>query len=616
MPAFTRRVPVSTSRSSLTSSTSPSTSTSTSTSTSIPSTSTSTSLPSSTSTSTSLPSSSSSSSSSKPLTSTSSTNSISTGLPSLDDLLSSPGLPHGSTLVVLAPDGNTAWSRLIWRYFLSRGLVDGVGCLVVAEKDEGKEALKGCMWVEDFVRDRIRDGGGDGGGDGDGDRDRGRDGGTDRDGDGDRDGGVDGDGDVDLGGERVGSSTRTSRGASTSTSRGASSSGGGDRDVASGNRNGREGRKGGVDESGAGAGSESEGEGAGLEQGQSDANGRLGARRIAWRYDNMERFRTSVGTKGKGRDLSLLRTIPPDLLRSFEADGIVTYLDSSSLSSTDILKTIHRETRTQRPVRIGVADLGGWGWGEGDMSATDVLRFLHSLRGILRDTLAGGIITLPSSVPASWSGSREAWISALSWSVDACIEFQGFGDDPTLPLAFPHSHGLFTLHSYPTTAAHALLPPTLKHSTLLGAGAGENNLGFKLKRRRFVIETVHLGVEGGVGERRTAPAEEVGRMVGRQGGAPEESQAPKMEQGIEKAKPAEYEGVEKPRGPKEETKRKPRAKVRFGGEEELGPAAKEVAVGIDAGTQVAADKHVHEHAHNHPPPKVGIRHDRPDLYEF
>jgi elongator complex protein 4 len=53
-----------------------------------------------------------------------------------------------------------------------------------------------------------------------------------------------------------------------------------------------------------------------------------------------------------------------------------------------------------------------------------------------------------------------------------------------------------------------LLSPSYKHSTLLGLGAGstgQNNLSFRLKRKRFVIETLHLGVEGGVGERRTEP---------------------------------------------------------------------------------------------------------------
>jgi len=41
-------------------------------------------------------------------------------------------------------------------------------------------------------------------------------------------------------------------------------------------------------------------------------------------------------------------------------------------------------------------------------------------------------------------------------------------------------------------------------------GGGENNLAFKCTRKRFVIETHHLDVEGGVGERRTTPAGKMG----------------------------------------------------------------------------------------------------------
>jgi elongator complex protein 4 len=55
-------------------------------------------------------------------------------------------------------------------------------------------------------------------------------------------------------------------------------------------------------------------------------------------------------------------------------------------------------------------------------------------------------------------------------------------------------------------------PPSDRTSMLRGlrqGGVGENNLVFRCTRRRLVIETLHLDVEGGVGERRTTapPAE-------------------------------------------------------------------------------------------------------------
>lgn len=48
-----------------------------------------------------------------------------------------------------------------------------------------------------------------------------------------------------------------------------------------------------------------------------------------------------------------------------------------------------------------------------------------------------------------------------------------------------------------------MAPPSQKYSTLVGGRGGANNLAFKLKRKAFVVETLHLDVEGGVGERRT-----------------------------------------------------------------------------------------------------------------
>lgn len=50
---------------------------------------------------------------------------------------------------------------------------------------------------------------------------------------------------------------------------------------------------------------------------------------------------------------------------------------------------------------------------------------------------------------------------------------------------------------------NSLLPPSTKLSVL--SAGGSNDLGFKLRRKRFTIETFHLPPEGGVVTRRTEP---------------------------------------------------------------------------------------------------------------
>ena len=78
----------------------------------------------------------------------------------------------------------------------------------------------------------------------------------------------------------------------------------------------------------------------------------------------------------------------------------------------------------------------------------------------------------------------------------------------------PNHHGLLKIHRLPTV--QTLVPASDRFSTLRGlsaattalssSGVGENNLAFKCTRKRFIIETFHLDVDGGVGERRTTPA--------------------------------------------------------------------------------------------------------------
>lgn len=86
---------------------------------------------------------------------TSSVREMSTGIPSLDDILGG-GQPLGSVLVVLSPDPHSAWGELVQRHWIAQGLAVGQGVVVVeGTQERGRDLVGGCMWVkeEDLGKD-------------------------------------------------------------------------------------------------------------------------------------------------------------------------------------------------------------------------------------------------------------------------------------------------------------------------------------------------------------------------------------------------------------------------------------------------------------------------------
>ena len=87
-------------------------------------------------------------------------------------------------------------------------------------------------------------------------------------------------------------------------------------------------------------------------------------------------------------------------------------------------------------------------------------------------------------------------------NVDEAILTTKITGNPGLSNMFPLHHGL--VHIYTVPSPHTLSAPSDRFSCLRGlSSSGENNLGFKSTRKRVVFERLHLGIEGGIGERRT-----------------------------------------------------------------------------------------------------------------
>lgn len=289
--------------------------------------------------------------------------------------------------------------------------------------------------------------------------------------------------------------------------------------------------------------------------------------KIAWRYHSMKQFNTTVNepstsAAGAGAEaqpfcqtFDLSKRIDPRLIQHATAQGRLEAVDVADQlageSSYDV--ALHRiaaaadRCRKQQlaaptlapPVlRIAVRSLGSPSWttARGQTAHWETVRFLHRLRHLLRSlaltdaTPSSRTVAIPAIAVISISSFLLSGTSSgapvnlahrLVHSVDAAVSLSAFASSAALRRAFSAYTGAFKVLKTP--AIGTLTNPSIRSSVLRGmgsgaastgglagageggAGGGENNLAFKVRRKRMVIETLHLDVEGGVSERRTKP---------------------------------------------------------------------------------------------------------------
>ncbi|RDB29106.1 Elongator complex protein 4 [Hypsizygus marmoreus] len=249
---------------------------------------------------------------------------------------------------------------------------------------------------------------------------------------------------------------------------------------------------------------------------------------IAWRYESMKPFQTTVSASTSNstddycHNFDLTTCVPPAAIEGALQSGqlaciAIRFSDPDQPSTVRLLHRVIEILKPERttssslspPIRICIPSLGSPQWGE--LTRQDILYFLHSLKYILRQHphACASVSLAPHISTDSWGGT--GWLQKLGWVTDATLSLIAFSANPSLTSIFPSHHGLLHIHSLP--APHTLLPPSDKFSSLRGlaasagsTGGGENNLTFKSTRKRLVFETLHLDIEGGVGERRTTPA--------------------------------------------------------------------------------------------------------------
>ncbi|CAG8438946.1 8338_t:CDS:2 [Ambispora gerdemannii] len=184
-------------------------------------------------------------------------------------------------------------------------------------------------------------------------------------------------------------------------------------------------------------------------------------------------------------------------------------INAASLSFIDIAEfSSNEQTTSHNALRIAIQSIASPMWPI-STSSQELFRFFHALRGLLRSTNHAAMMTIPAHLyihselgsAVSPSISFIPFIKRIARVCDAVVGIESFAGSPQTSNSIYTSqyNGLFHVHKLPTI--NSLLAPATKLSIL--SGGGGDQLGFKLRRRKFAIEKLHLPPEGGVGERRT-----------------------------------------------------------------------------------------------------------------
>ncbi|GAA5911428.1 hypothetical protein JCM6882_005000 [Rhodosporidiobolus microsporus] len=159
----------------------------------------------------------------------------------------------------------------------------------------------------------------------------------------------------------------------------------------------------------------------------------------------------------------------------------------------------------RKVLRIALSNFGSPSWGP--CSAPALYSFLSRLRHLSSPSLSHtSTLTLfpsylfssptPSSSSSSSSSSSTSspLLTRLSHASSAHLLLSSLSSSPALAAQFPRHAGLLSFPKLPTLPPGGLVPPGARQSVLRGLGGGgegrDNLVGFRVKRRRFVVEVV------------------------------------------------------------------------------------------------------------------------------
>ncbi|KAI7826749.1 Elongator complex protein 4 [Kickxella alabastrina] len=249
------------------------------------------------------------------------------------------------------------------------------------------------------------------------------------------------------------------------------------------------------------------------------------AMKIAWRYKNLPKISSMAAEVQFCERFDLSLRIPGDVVDKaqprYDGDMYRCVLDRiSELVQDGFSSLTPLKPNTERTIlRIELRSLGS------GSKNTSILQFLHELRGLLRYSYAACVISFPVHLYEE-AGVRLPIVRRIEHLCDAVIELESFEGTYASPAdivarqtrtdaaSSQDYHGFLHIHKLPRLNS---LTASMGRLSLLHTGGGSaNNLAFRLRRKKFSIETYHLPIEGGTVERRVPGKEEDKKSQGRQ----------------------------------------------------------------------------------------------------
>ncbi|XP_057695801.1 elongator complex protein 4 isoform X2 [Corythoichthys intestinalis] len=230
----------------------------------------------------------------------------------------------------------------------------------------------------------------------------------------------------------------------------------------------------------------------------------IDAMKIAWRYQNLPKVQNALASTSRfGHYYDVSKTMEPEIRQAAKCHHFYlpehpshssathsSMLGSYSALLKSIEEVIRRDgfsvattmTKSRNILRIGLHSLGSPLWDD-DLCCQDnpkhshaLTTFLYGLRALMRSSLSVAVVTVPSHLIQS-----KTLMGSITRLCDNAIALESFkgSERETSPL-YKDYHGLLHVRQVPYLNCLASQLPDHK------------DLAFKLKRKQFTIERLHL----------------------------------------------------------------------------------------------------------------------------